>query len=181
MHSASVVYYPLDGTSTVLSLAHEDKEDNIRALMTFSLSLNTTAPSHVSTKPQRSKNKNQKSKMFHSKPKSHTTLTKKHSPNVGMRSNHSFKKNQPSPMANANGMVFNSYLKINYGRNQKSSPDAYNLMISCSCGKLPGCTTHAPHIFHVHLHVNPHIMCQNTCNTAPPMLPCGKCVKLLSD
>ena len=94
-----------------LSFALKDKENNVKALMTFSLSPNTTAPSHVSTKPQHSKNKHQNSKMFYSKPKSHATLTKKHSPNIGMRSASSFKKTQLSPMANANGMVFNSYLK----------------------------------------------------------------------
>ena len=94
-----------------LSFALKDKEDNVKALMTFSLSPNTIAPSHVSTKPQHGKNKHQKSKMFYSKPKSHATLTKKHSPNNGMRSGCSFEKNQPSPKANANGMVFNSYLK----------------------------------------------------------------------
>ena len=96
--------------------------------MTFLPSPNTTTPLHVSTEPQCSKNKHQKSKTFHSKAKSHATLTKKHSPNVGMRSSHSFKKNQPSPMAYANGTVLNSYLKKNYDRNHQSSPDAYNLM-----------------------------------------------------
>ena len=77
---------------------------------------------HVSTEPQHSKNKHQKRKMFHSKPKSHSVLTKKPSPNIGMRSGCSFKKNQQSPIADANGMVFNSYLKKNYDRNCQSSP-----------------------------------------------------------
>ena len=74
-----------------------------------------------------------------------------------MRSSCSFKKNQPSPMANANGMVFNSYLRKNYDRNCQSSPDSYNLMISCSCGKLPGCTTpYSAHSSCTHMHHFPH-------------------------
>ena len=58
-----------------------------------------------------------------------------------MRSSHSFKQNQPSPIVNTNGMIFNSYLKNNYDRNHQSSPDAYNLAISHNSGKSPGCTT----------------------------------------
>ena len=74
-----------------------------------------------------------------------------------MRSSCSFKKNQPSPMANANGMVFNSYLRKNYDRNCQSSPDSYILMISCSCGKLPGCTTpYSAHSSCTHMHHFPH-------------------------
>ena len=96
---------------------------------------------HVSTKPQHSNPKHQKQKTFHSTPKSYATFTKKQSLNVGMRSGHSFMKNQPSPMANKNSMVFNSYLKKSYDRNRQSSLDVYNLMISHSCGKSPRCTT----------------------------------------
>ena len=120
-------------SSNALSLALKDEEDTNEALITFSLSPNTTAPLHVSTEPQFSNNKHQKSKMCHNKPKSHAALTKKHSSNIGMRSGCSFKNNQPSPMANANSTVFNSYLKKNYDRNHQFSPDAYNFIISCSC------------------------------------------------
>ena len=62
-----------------LSPILEDKEDNIKALMTFPSSPSTTAPLHVSTEPQCSKNTCQKSKTFHSMLKSHVALTKKHS------------------------------------------------------------------------------------------------------
>ena len=95
-----------------LSLALEDEEDNIKALTTIPSSPSTAAPLHVSSEPQHSKNK--KSKTFHSTLKSHASLTKKHSPNIGMRSSCSFKKNQPSPIANPNGIVFISYLQKNY-------------------------------------------------------------------
>ena len=44
-------------------------------------------------------------------------------PKLGMRSSHSYKKNQLSPMANANGTVVDSYLKKNYDRNCQFSPD----------------------------------------------------------
>ena len=78
-------------------------------------------------------------------------------PNVGMRSGCSFKKNQPSPIANANGMVFSSYLEKNYDRNCQSSPDAYNLRISQNYGKLPVCTTpSSAHFSHTPTHHSPH-------------------------
>ena len=109
--------------------------------MTFSLCPHTAIPSHVSTEHQHSKTKCQKSKMFHSKPKSHAALTKKHSPNTGMRSSHSFKNNQPSPMANTNSRALNSYLNKSYDRDCQSSLDTFNLAISHSYGKLPRCTT----------------------------------------
>ena len=109
-----------------------------------------------------------RSKTFHSKAISHATLTKKHSPNVGMRSRHSFKKNQPSPMAYANGTVLNSYLKKNYDRNHQSSPDAYNLMQLWQIAWVyHPCSTH----FHIHLCTTACVVCQNPHNTAPPMLP----------
>ena len=82
-----------------LSLALEEEEDNAKALTTFSLSPTTGAPSYVSAVPEHSKNKHQMCKTFHSKPKSYATLTKKPSPNIGMRSSHSSMKKQPSPMA----------------------------------------------------------------------------------
>ena len=100
-----------------LSLALDNKEDNIKALMTFSSLQTTAAPLYVSTVPQHSKNKHQKHKTFHSKPKSYVTLTKKPSTTTGTRSSCSSMEKQSSPMANANGMVFNSYLKKNYGTN----------------------------------------------------------------
>ena len=108
-------------------------------------------------------------------------LTKKHSPSIGMRSSHSFKKNQPSPNVNAKDTVFNSYLKKNYDRNHQSSLDAYNLVISHNYGNCLGVPPHAPHIFHVHLCTTPHIVCQAPHNSTPPMLPCGECTTLLSD
>ena len=40
---------------------------------------------------------------------------------------------------------------------------------------------HALHIFHVHLCNDPHIVSQHPCDTAPHMLPCGTCMKLLTD
>ena len=44
-----------------------------------------------------------------------------------------------------------------------------------------GVPPHALHIFHIHLCTTPHIVHQNPCDTAPPMLPDGKCATLLSD
>ena len=38
-----------------------------------------------------------------------------------------------------------------------------------------GVPLHALHIFSVHLHATPHVVHKNPHNTAPPMLPCGKC------
>ena len=165
----------LRNSFNALSLTVEDKEDNIKALTTFSSSPTTAAPLHVSIIPQDNKNKYQKCKAFHSKPKTYTALTKKPSPNAGIRSNCPSMEKQPSPMANANGTVFNSYLKKNYGRNRQSSTVSYNLAISCSFGKLPGCTTLMPHtFFHIHLHTTPHIVGQNPQDTTPPMLTCAK-------
>ena len=139
---------PSSGTSLTLS-----EEDNVEALMTFSSSPTTGDPSHVSTKPQHSKNMHQKHKTFHSKPKSYTPLTKKSSPNAGMRSGCSSMEKQLSSITNTNGMVFNAYLKKNYGRNYQSSKDFHDLVISHSCGKLPGCTTpHPAHFSHTSMH-----------------------------
>ena len=135
------------------SLALEDEEDNVKALMTFSSSLTTAAPSHMSTIPQHSKTKYQKCKTFHSKLKTYTTLTKKPSTNAGMRSNHSSMEKQPSPMANANGMVFNSYLKKIFGRNHQSSKVSYIPAISFNFGKSPGYTTPcSAHFSHTLMH-----------------------------
>ena len=163
-----------------LSVTLEDIEDNVEALMTFS-SPTTAALLHMSTVPQHSKSKHQMHKKVHSKPKSYTTLTKKPSPSVGMRSGHSSVKKLPPPMVNANGMVFNSYLKNNYGRNCQSLTVSCNLTISCSPGKSPGSTTQCPtHFSHTPMCHSP--CCgPNPCNTTPPMLPHGKCVKLLSN
>ena len=80
-----------------LSITFDNEEDNIKALMTFSSSPTTTAPSHVSTAPQHVKNKDQKCKMFHSKPKSYAPLTKKPSSTAGTRSNDSSMEKQLSP------------------------------------------------------------------------------------
>ena len=164
-----------------LSLALEDEEDNIAALMTFSLSPTTAAPLHVSIEPQHNKNKHQKHKTFHSKPKSYTTFTKKPSPNLEMRSIHSSMEKQPSPMANANDMVFNSYLRKNYGRNPQSSkspttPWSHAILANCL-----GVPPHALHIFHGHLHNNPHIVSHHPHDATTQMLLCGKCTKLFSN
>ena len=148
--------------------------------MTFSSPPNTTAPSHLSTEPQHSK-KHKKSKMFHSKAKSHAALMKKHSTNAGMRSSHSFKKNKLYPITNANGMVFNTYLKKNITEiaNPHQMPTtSQSLTITAN---HPGVPPHTLHIFHVHLCATPHIVHQNPHDTAPPMLPCGECVALLSE
>ena len=99
------------------SLTLDNEEDNIQALMTFSSSPTTTVPLHVSTAPQHIITKHQKHKIFHSKPKSYAPLTKQPSATAGMRSSHSSMEKQLSPMATTNGMVFNSYLQKNYGRN----------------------------------------------------------------
>ena len=132
-----------------LSLTLEDEEDNIKALMTFSSSQTTKAPSHVSTEPQLIRNKHQKHKTFHSKPKTYTTLAKKSPPNVGMRCGHSSMEKQLFPMANTNGMVFNSHLKKNYGRNHESLTVSYNLRISCSYHPMP-------HTLFTYMHHSPH-------------------------
>ena len=50
------------------------------------------------------------------------------------------------------------------------------IMANCLCAP-----PQALHIFHIHLHTTPHNVCQNHCNTAPPMLPCGECTALLSN
>ena len=54
-------------------------------------------------------------------------------------------------------------------------------MISQIMANQPGVPPQPLHIFHVHLHTTPHIVCQNPHYTAPPMLPCGECVTLLSN
>ena len=44
-----------------------------------------------------------------------------------------------------------------------------------------GVPPYTPHVFHIHLCATPHIVHHNPCNTTPPMLPCEKCMTLLSD
>ena len=94
-----------------LSLALDDEEDNVEVLTTISLSPTTAALSHVSLVPQRIRNKHQKCKTFHSKPRSYGPPTKKPTTTTGTRSNHLSMEKHPSPIANTNSMVFNSYLK----------------------------------------------------------------------
>ena len=57
-----------------------------------------------------------------------------------------------------------------------STLQSHTVMANC-----PGVQPHAPHSFHIHLHATPHVVCQNPCDTTPPMLPCGECMTLLSD
>ena len=158
------------GSPLMLSPLSLRTKKKIKALMTFSLLPNTAAPSHVSTEPQCSKNEHQKSKTFHLKPKSHASLTEKHFPNVGMRSSHSFKKNRLSPIANANGTFFNSYIKKNYDRNCQSSLDAYNLAISHNYVELSRCTTPTLCTFFTHTYAPLPTLCTKT--LATPLLPC---------
>ena len=84
-------------------------------------------------------------------------------------------------MVNANGMVFISYLEKNYDSNHQSSPDAYNLAISHSCGKFLGVLTHAPHFF-IYTYALLHMLCaKDPCDTAPAMLPHGEYMTLLQN
>ena len=149
--------------------------------MTIPLPPNTATPSHVSTKPQCVKNKYQKIKMFHSMLKSHAPLNKKHSPNVGMISGCSFKKNEPSPMS----MQMEWFSSI---ASRKMMAEITNPLQTPTTLKSPkimakslGVPPQTLHSFHVHLCTTPHIVCQNPCDTAPPMLPHGDCTKLLSN
>ena len=113
-----------------------------KSLTAFSSFSTPTVLSHMPTK---------------SKTKSCTRLTKKQYPNIGMRSGHFSIEKHPSPMVNKNGMVFSSYLK----KNCQLSPDSYKLAISHNCGKGPCCNTLTPHVFHIYLCINPHIMSQH--------------------
>ena len=100
------------GTPSTLSL--DDEEDNVKALMTFSLLQTTTSLLYVSTVPQHSKTNHQKCKTFHSKLNHMQHLPRKYSPPLEM-------EKQPSPMANTNGTVFRSCLMKTFGRNHQSS------------------------------------------------------------
>ena len=98
-----------------------------------------------------------------------------------MRSICSSKEKQPSPMGTTNNTVFNSYHQKKYDTNHHSSKVFPTPTNSHKFFTLPGITTHAPHIFHVQLHDDPHIVSPHPHETALHTPPCGTCAKLLSN
>ena len=84
-------------------------------------------------------------------------------------------------MGATNNTVFNSYHQKKYDRNHHSSKVFPTPTNSHKFFTLPGITTHAPHIFHVQLHDDPHIVSPHPHETALHTPPCGTCAKLLSN
>ena len=149
-----------------LSITLDNKEDHIKALMTFSSFPTSPATSYVSTPPQHIKYKCQTCKMLHSKPKLSSPICKQPSSTAGTRSSHSSLEKQLSPMATANGMVINSYHQKNYGRNCCSSKVSTTLSFHAIVANCLGLPPHAPHIFHVHLCDDLRIVSQHPHETA---------------
>ena len=162
-----------------LSIALDDEEDNIKALMTFLSSPTTTVPSHVSSPPQHIKTSIRDARHSipspsypHHLPRNHLPLLEQDPTDPPWRTavSHGHK----------NGTVFNSYLQKNYGRNCHSSKDSYNPTIPCNFCKSPGSTTPCSTHFCIHLCDDPHLVSQHTHGTAPHPPPHGTCMKLLS-
>ena len=84
-------------------------------------------------------------------------------------------------ITNANGMVFNSYLKKNYDRTANAHWMPTTLQSHAVVANHLGVPPHTLHVFHIHLCATPHVVIvyQNPYDTAPHLLPCGKCMKLL--
>ena len=75
-------------------------------------------------------------------------------------------------------MLFNSYLQKNYGRSNHQQSPTTPLFHEILAIHLP---PHSLHIFHVHLHDDPHIKSQHPHNATLHLFPCGTSMKLLRD
>ena len=135
----------------------------------------------MSTEPPQSKNKHQKRKTLHSMLKSHAALTKKHSPNLGMRSSCPSKKNQPAalPTQTTWFSILTSRKLMTEIANPLWMPTTLQSPVILI--NFLGVPPQPLHIFHVHLCATPHDVHQNPHNTPSPMLPHGKCIILLSN